>query len=428
MTNFQTHSEIVPPTSPLSKAPEALKEGTDRRIEILFVDDEPILLHGLRRMLKDKVEKWNMEFVESGQEALEKLQENSYDIVISDMRMPEMDGTELLNAIKDLYPDVVRIILSGYSEKDMILRSVGTAHQYLSKPFNTSGLEETIARSLSLKEVLSDKSLQHLVSKIDQLPSLPKLYEELMDEVSREDPDNLVIAGIINRDIGMTAKILQIINSAFFGLRRSVSDVPDAVKLLGTDTIKALALSVGVFAQIRVPREFNGELNRIWQHSMEVGLTAKAISTHEGSVMTDEAFTVGFLHDVGTLVMLLNMPELYREAVQLSEEEGLSQADAEIRVYGTTHGAIGAYLLGLWGLPRNMVEAVAFYNDPGSHSYRSFRPLTALHIAHVLCCNKNDSVEEVTPKFDTDYLTRIGSLDRVPDWYELFQALQHGDK
>lgn len=404
--------------------PDESEKEDSKPIEILFVDDEPILLYGLRRMLKSKKNEWGMEFVDNGHEALERMSEKEFDIIVSDMRMPEMDGTELLNEVKERFPDVVRIILSGFSEKDMILRSVGTAHQYLSKPFSAEGLEETIARALSLQEVLTNKRLQHLISQIDQLPSLPRLYQELMDEISKDDPSNRAIAHVINRDIGMTAKILQIINSAFFGLRRSVSDVPDAVKMLGTDTIKALALSVGVFAQVRVSSEFVPVLNQIWQHSMEVGLTAKAISSHEGSVMTDEAFTVGFLHDVGTLVMLLNMPELYRKVNNLTEEEGINRIEAESRVYGTSHGAIGAYLLGLWGLPRNMVEAVAFYGDPGRHSYRSFRPLTALHAAHVLCDNKNDSLEEITPKFDMEYLERIGAKHSISDWYELFQSLQ----
>lgn len=391
-------------------------------IEILFVDDEPILLSGLRRMLKSKEKEWSMEFVESGAAALERMAEKPFDIVVSDMRMPGMDGVEFLNAVKDHYPNMVRIILSGYSEKDMILRSVGTAHQYLSKPFNLEGIEETVGRALSLNEVLTDKSLQKLISQVESLPSLPRLYEELKDEISKDDPNNHIISSVINSDIGMTAKILQIINSAFFGLRRSVSDVPDAVRMLGTATIKALTLSVGVFAQIKVPREVNGDLNRIWQHSMEVGLAAKAISAHEGSVMTDEAFTVGFLHDVGTLVMLLNMPSLYQK-VEGMVENGMDRVEAERTVYGTTHGAIGAYLLGLWGLPRNMVEAVAFYDKPGTYSYHAFRPLTALHVAHVLCENKTATLEEVYSKFDIIYLDQIGTREKIEEWFELYHEL-----
>lgn len=392
-------------------------------IEILFVDDEPILLQGLQRMLKFKEDCWSMEFVVSGAAALELLKKKKFDVIVSDMRMPEMDGVELLSAIKDIYPEVVRIILSGYSEKDMILRSVGSAHQYLSKPFNADGLEETIARALSLNEVLTDKSLQHLLSQIESLPTLPKLYQNLKDELSKDDPNNHVIATVINSDIGMTAKILQIINSAFFGLRRSVSDVPDAVRMIGTDTIKALTLSVGVFAQIKIPRELAPHLNRIWQNSTEVGLTAKAISSHEGSVMNDEAFTVGFLHNVGTLVMLLNMPHRFHEVAQLMRTESISRFDAEIIAYGTTHGAIGAYLLGLWGLPRNMVEAVAFYERPGACSYQMFRPLTALHVANVLVENNTDTIEEISQKFDLEYLSRIDAIDRIPAWFDLYHQL-----
>lgn len=411
------------PIHPVNIFPPVSAGTPTELINILFVDDEPILLEGLRRMLRSKKKEWNMEFVTSGHKALQRMQENEFDIIVSDIRMPGMDGTELLNTVKVQFPLAVRIILSGYSEKDMILRCVGTAHQYLSKPCSAEGLEETIAGALSLKEVLSDTKLQSLVSKIENLPSLPRLYQELMAEISKDDPSNHSIARIINRDIGMTAKILQIINSAYFGLRRSVSDVHDAVGMLGTDTIKALALSVGVFSQIKVPREFSGDLNQIWQHSMEVGLMTKAISAHEGSVMTEEAFTVGFIHDVGTLVMLLNMPDLYREVIRTASENDISRVEAETEVYGTTHSAIGAYLLGLWGLPRNMIEAVAFYSKPAAHPYREFRPLTALHVAHVLCENRQDTLEEITTKFDLKYLERIGSRDRIETWHTLSQKL-----
>ncbi|MEZ5307988.1 MAG: response regulator [Pyrinomonadaceae bacterium] len=392
-------------------------------INILFVDDEPLLLHGVQRMLRDRSNVWDMDFVDSGEAALARFEEKKFDVVVSDMRMPDMDGGELLNRVKEKWPDCVRIILSGFSEKDMILRSVGTAHQYLSKPFNADGLAQTIDQALSLRDLLTDSRLQRLVARIEQLPSLPRIYQELVDELSKEDPSSVRIARIINSDIGMTAKILQIMNSAFFGLRRSVTDVPDAVRMLGTDTLKALTLSVGVFAQIEVPREFSSDLKRIWNHSTKVGLAAKAIATMEGSSMTDEAFTVGFLHEVGTLVMILNLPDLYRDVEMLCNEQGMNRFDAEMEVYGTTHGAIGAYLLGLWGLPRNMIEAVAFYHAPGSYNYHTFRPLTALHIAHVLTENKEETLEDIMSKVDLPYLEKADFNDKIESWYELYHHL-----
>ncbi len=104
-------------------------------------------------------------------------------------------------------------------------------------------------------------------------------------------------------------------------------------------------------------------------------------------------------------------------------EDGMDRVEAERSVYGTTHGAIGAYLLGLWGLPRNMVEAVAFYDKPGTYSYHAFRPLTALHVAHVLCENKTATLEEIYGKFDVIYLDQIGTREKIEEWFELYHDL-----
>ena len=391
--------------------------------EILYVDDEKVFHNGVRRMLESKLEVWNLTFVRTGEEALEELKKKSFDIVVTDMRLPGIDGATLLQNVKTLYPDTIRIILSGFSEQSMMLRSVGAAHQHLSKPFSANGLIDTISRTIALKRVLEGENIQKVVSRIETLPSLPDVYEELMEEMEREFPSTDKIVRIINRDIGMTAKILQVINSAFFGLRRSVTDVGEAVGLLGTDMIKALTLSVGIFSRMKVDKIYRNKLNSLWQHSMEVGLTARAIAEHEGSICVEEAFTAGFLHDVGTLVLMLNLPDSFDEVNRLCSEDGTYRIEAEKQIYGTTHGAIGAYLLGLWGMPWNMVEAVAFYDRPSKHAYKSFRPLTALHLAHYLCRNKNDSLEEIAKRLDLEYLDQIGAREKIPEWFDLYHSM-----
>ena len=412
----------VQETTPVETTAVVLTDSD--QAEILYVDDETVFHNGVKRMLEAKLDVWNLTFANTGEEALNLLGEGDFDIVISDMRLPGIDGATLLQNVKNDHPDTIRIILSGFSEQSMMLRSVGAAHQHLSKPFSANGLMDTISRTLALKRVLEGESIQRVVSRIETLPSLPDVYEELMAEIEKEFPSKEAIVRIINRDIGMTAKILQVINSAFFGLRRSVTDVGEAVGLLGTDMIKALTLSVGIFSRMKVDKAYRKRLNSLWQHSMEVGLTARAIAQREGSALVEEAFTAGFLHDVGTLVLMLNLPDLFDEVNRLSNDEELYRIDAEKQVYGTTHGAIGAYLLGLWGMPWNMVEAVAFYYNPSKHAYKSFRPLTALHIAHFLCRNKSDSLEEIAKKLDLEYLDQIGAREKIPEWYDLYHNLR----
>ena len=162
-----------------------LPMDTQRKTRILLVDDESNIRDGMRRMLHSMRNEWEMEFAASGDAALQVLNEwknaqKPFDVVISDMRMPGMDGAELLSRVKDISPDSVRLILSGHSDTASIMKTVGTAHQYLNKPCNPELLKRTITRAFSLRMLLRDESLQQIVSQIDSLPSLPVVYQEVM--------------------------------------------------------------------------------------------------------------------------------------------------------------------------------------------------------------------------------------------------------
>jgi len=194
-----------------------MKEMSKKRI--LFVDDEQKILDGLKRMLHSKRQEWEMEFVGSGTEALKRMKEIPFNLIVSDMRMPEMDGAELLKNVKKLYPQTVRFILSGYSDKDMILRTLGTTDQFLVKPINADSLEKIISRALDLLESVKDNDIRAFVSKIESLPTMPELYKKLKVLLESSTSSFSDIAKIISKDVSMTAKILQLVNSSFFGLR-----------------------------------------------------------------------------------------------------------------------------------------------------------------------------------------------------------------
>ena len=149
--------------------------------KILFVDDEENVIHGLKRMLRTMRHEWDMGFAMSGQGALDILDGEPYDVLVTDMRMPAMSGTQLLNEVMNRYPHMVRIVLSGNADQEMILKSVRSAHQYLSKPCSPEILKSTVARAHALRGVLADDSLKGLVSGIETLPSLPSLYVEIME-------------------------------------------------------------------------------------------------------------------------------------------------------------------------------------------------------------------------------------------------------
>jgi len=228
---------------------------------ILFVDDESMVLDGLRRMLRGMRNEWEMEFAASGHEALGILAGRQFDVIVTDMRMPGMDGCQLLNHVKKLHPQVVRIVLSGQSDNDMIMKSVGPAHQFLSKPCDAEILKTTVARVCSMWNLLDDEALIKVVSGIESLPSLPQLYSEVVDEVNSAEGSLNRVGEIISKDSGMSAKILQLVNSAFFGLPRQVTSPVRAVQLEQSSS-SALIQSKPSFLRSRSFQCFRGP---IWQ-------------------------------------------------------------------------------------------------------------------------------------------------------------------
>ena len=291
---------------------------TDVATRVLFVDDEERVLSGLRRMLRPYRSDWSMTFVDSAKAALDELALDTFDVIVSDVRMPGMDGIELLEAVAESHPGVIRIILSGHANEDSTRRATGVAHQYLAKPCSADQLRETVQRSAGIRATLSDPDLVRAVAATKTLPSAPTLYHDLTVELRSEDPSLRRVSDIVSRDPAMTAKLLQMVNSAFFGLRRRVTDVHQAVTLLGTDTIAALALSVHVFATANVPAPLTGHIEALWARSLSVATTAKALMTDAGADPghADEAFLAGLLHDCGRLVLITNFADVYLSVVE----------------------------------------------------------------------------------------------------------------
>ncbi|MGC9196423.1 MAG: HDOD domain-containing protein [Syntrophobacteraceae bacterium] len=380
--------------------------------KILFVDDEANVLDGLRRILRDMRREWEMEFASSGEQAIEILGSIAIDVVVTDMRMPGMDGRRLLEKVKQSYPQIVRIILSGYSEKDLILSSVGLAHQFLSKPCDIETLRATVARACAMRELLEDQYLIELVSSIDALPSLPSVYKEIIEEVNSENGSLEKIGEIISRDAGMSAKLLQLVSSAFFGLPEGSKSIARAVNMLGIETIKTLVLSVNIFSQYERPGL--ALISKLWDHSLGTGMIAKSIARSQ-KLDQDEPFLAGLLHDVGKLILLDKLPQKYEEALNLSEASGCPLWEAEQTVLGTTHAQIGAYLMGIWGLSGTLVEAIAFHHCPGKSSNSAFTTLTAVHLAD--WAQHSGRAKGRKYGLDMEYLKKLGVSEKL---YEHF--------
>ncbi len=388
---------------------------------LLFVDDQPQVLRATRRMLMSVSDEWELEFASNGIEALSKLAEQTFDVVISDMKMPGMNGAQLLNEIGWQHPSVIRIVLSGYAEHDLVFKTIGHAHQYLSKPISSEVLIETLQRARKLREVLNHEGLRAIVTSMNSLPSLPQAYDALMDALYAPDASLDKVGKAIANDIGMTVKIMQIVNSAFFGLPTHISNPVQATNLLGIEIIRALVVSVHVFSTFDGFDKQSFSLSQFNQHSLLVGSMAKTIaeSSNLDQAAVDDAFIAGLMHDIGKLVVAANLPDTYTENTLYAAENGVTLAHGEHDLIDTTHAEIGAYLLGLWGFRDNIVEAVAYHHRPHACIATRMSPLTAVHVADALEKNfRSEYGNLVHAEIDMAYLNNIGAADMLDTWRE----------
>ncbi len=393
---------------------------------ILFVDDELNVLDGLRRMLRGMRHEWDMVFAQSGDEALKLLSEAPFDVVVTDMRMPGMSGAELLQEIRDQYPHIVRIVLSGQLAQEMLLRSVELTHQFIAKPCDADLLKNVVTRSLALHNLLQDETLKQLVSGMKSLPSLPSLYVEIMDELKSPSSSMARVGGIISKDIGMTAKVLQLVNSAFFGLPKHVHNPSQAAILLGIDTIRSLVLSVNIFSQFAEECLKGQWLDQLWKHSLTTSVLAKEIFRKESrdQKAIDHVFMAGLLHDVGKIILAVNLPEKYGKVFALADEEGINLVEAEEQALNVNHADVGAYLLGIWGLPDSIVEAICFHHSPLRCPNLEFSPLTAVHVANALEAEQDDgNIIGRASQVDLEYLDKIGLGERLAEWRDIHRNI-----
>lgn len=395
------------------------QKGLQVKRRILFVDDEPFVLHGLQRMLRPLRNEWDMDFVENSQQALERMAQVRCDVIVADMIIPGLNGVQLLEEVRERYPGCIRFILSGHADQELILKCVGVAHQFLAKPCELDDLEMAIHRALNLDTALQNETLRRLISHMDRVPSIPSVYVEVIRKLRDPEVSIEEIAEVIAKDIGMTAKILKLVNSAFFGLPQEVSNTAEAVAYLGLDMIKALVLALNAFSQFETLELDGITVEDVWKHSLLTAAAAKQIAALEGARRTvlEESFAAGLLHDTGKLILAANFAGPYAEAIRRAREKRVDLTLLEQQTFGATHADVGGYLLGLWGLPVPIVDAIALHHCPARMGKSKFSPLTAVHAANVLVQEKHGSDTGSVPShLDLRYLRDLGLSERVAIW------------
>lgn len=356
---------------------------------VLFVDDEQNVLNSLRRLLHD--EPWNMFSADSGEKGLAILEKEKIDLVISDVRMPVMDGIQFLKQVKQRYPHVVRIFLSGYADHKAVVQALaeGSAQQLLPKPWKDEELREVIRGALKQAEELKKKNerLQRIINSLSSLPTMPHTYLKVKKCLA--DIDNVSIdqiSDLIEEDTSISAELLRWANSALFGQRHQVDTVKRAVLVLGLDIVEGLVLSESVFSSVAPGSSDGFDLKTFQTHSLACGITAKLLISELPYMEPkdeDWAFTAGLLHDIGKLIEARFLKEQFKKIINTARENKTTILKAESEILGTTHEEIGSYLADWWSLPSFIVNAVRWHHEPAlCNANREI--IAAVHVADVL--------------------------------------------
>jgi len=385
---------------------------------ILFVDDEPNILSGLKRMFRVLRQVTDYHFIESGPAALDFMAEHHVDVIVSDMRMPGMDGAALLAIVQEKFPHIIRLMLTGQADEKSILQTVAVVHQFIAKPSTPETLHGILDRTCALQEVLQNDHLQSSIAKRGSLPSLPAVLALLQRTLKRPECSLDDIAAVIKQDLAISAKILQLANSAFFGLYNDIVSLSRAVSILGVDTIKSLVRCEGVFTELNPATVASSIAPSLWQHSMEVAVFAEKITQMENDAkeLAETAFLAGFMHDIGKLVFFSSVQEQYLPTLELVKSRKIPPDQAEQQLFNATHGQVGGYLLGLWGLPLPVVEIVLFHHHPEQHPTPSFLPAVAVHAADVIYYRLHPDSHFGEPILNGALLKQAGMADRFDHW------------
>ncbi len=369
-------------------------------MRLMLVDDEIRVLEGLARVLRDRIDDIDIRCFTTGAAALEALTADPYDVLITDMHMPGMDGAQLLAKVHERCPDVVRMVLSGHMDEQLALKAVTHAHQFLLKPCNGEILEKAVARAGRLRDLLASPAVRAAVGSVDKLPVIPAIYTELSKKLN--DPKAAVadIVAVVRRDPAVSAKTMQLASSALFAGVQQVTTLEAAVARLGLRTLQALMLMVAVFDQTRnqAARQMarSAHLEQMQERALNAARVVSAVARGN-----HDAFMAALLGDIGRLVLAMVSPDEY-DVVEQRAAAGEPREAVEREVIGATHPEVGAYLLGLWGLPLSIVDAVRWHHEPTGALPEHGRLAALVHVAMATAEGAEPDVERVTRLLGAD--------------------------
>jgi putative nucleotidyltransferase with HDIG domain len=387
------------------------------RSRVLLVDggsgDLRAVMEPLRRLAPD----WECQLTQNGEDALKALSASPTEAVVADLRLPDLSGLQLMTRVLRQHPRTHRLLLADLSDLEALLRCVGTVHQLLAKPCDAARLQGWLQRAFALDLWLPNQAVRELLGRLPNMPSPPEVYAAVLDHLQRASPAMDQVAALIAGDPPLTAKVLQLVNAVSQGPPRQDADPVSAVKELGGATTKSLLLRAHSFSRLADLDRDLFAIDAVWEHSRRVARLAYELARFEGlgDVAAQQAATAGLLHDLGKLALAANLTAQFQEALARARTQHLPLWDAEQVQFGAHHGEVGGCLLGVWGLPVPVVEAVAMHHHPTRFLSDGFGPLAAVHVANAL--DHSESLTDFQQRVDRNYLRELGLESHLARWW-----------
>lgn len=390
---------------------------TPRRI--LLVGCPPQSTEEFRKPFSAAGESWSAEFAASAAEAVTRISGTTVDAVLAEAQLPDRSGVELLDEILLRQPKALRIVHSEVAGSEESLKSLGHAHHHLIGPCTEATIAKLLHDALSMESWLPSRAAQGLLAQMKHLPTPPSLYLQITEELKSPEASIEHVGNQIAQDPALTAKLLQLANSAMFGLQLSVSNPVEAVGYVGLETTRSLVLLAQTFSQFDENQLGDFSIEALWQHSVWTGHFARRIALKElcDPDLVAQAFVAGLLHDIGKLLLAANLPNEFAAALELARMQNRSAWEVEAQVLGANHAEVGGCLLGIWGLPAPIVDAVAYHHFPIRLLTQPFGPLTATFAANIFEHSLRQG--EVTgAELDPESLKSLGLGERVDQWQQ----------
>lgn len=402
-------------------------------MKVLFLDDDTSVLDGLKRIMFSQKSIWEMDFFAEPGQALQAVEKNRYDVVISDLQMSEMNGVEFLEQVQTFSPETIRFILTGVIDHPLHSQAMRTAHQVIGKPCRPEVIKGLIQRAFQLKAQLETSELASVLTRVQSLPSLPEAHQKVLDYLSSSSANPRGLGKLISEDVGMSAKIMQIANSAYYDRPGKIHNPVQAVVFLGMKTVEAMVLTVGIFSRLdrKIAAEFS--ISSLQAHCVRVGVLARTIAMdlQLPPETTDQASMAGILHDAGKIVMLSQFTDKFTDSIQRSRRSNISLCLAEKQLFGFSHAELGALLMQLWTLPGDIIESTAFHYQPWRLHQADPESVNILSLPDVIyLANTIDEhycsgwTDGSGVHLNNDYIAGLGLTEQYQTWLDNHLASQ----